>query len=98
MVYGIGLYHKDGKKHRMQLDNTTDPYSAPSTHLYSYNKLNENTDSNTTFVIPPCFYTYIKTQCSSASDASAGANDVSSVRLYQSTNHHDNTDGKDNDG
>ena len=28
----------------MQLDNTTDPYSAPSPPSYSYEMLNENTD------------------------------------------------------
>ena len=31
-------------ENRKRLDNTTDPYSAHSTHSYSYEKLNENTD------------------------------------------------------
>ena len=46
MAYGIGLAPKIGKKNRNQLANTTDPSSAPSNPLYSYDKLNEYTDIN----------------------------------------------------
>ena len=44
MAYEIGRAHKLGKQNRKRFDNTTDPPSAPSTLLYSYDKLNENTD------------------------------------------------------
>ena len=44
MAYEIGRFHKIGKLNRKILDNTTEPSSAPSTHSYSYYKLNENTD------------------------------------------------------
>ena len=44
MAYGIGQTQKLGKQNRKRLDNTTDPYSAPSTPSYRYDKLNENTD------------------------------------------------------
>ena len=53
--------------------------------------------SNTNFIVPPPFDTYIQTQCNSAYDASMGANDVSSAVLDQITNHRANTDSKDND-
>ena len=43
---------KSGKK---KLNNSTDPYSEPSNPSYSYDRLNENTDSNTTVVLPPHF-------------------------------------------
>ena len=52
---------------------------------------------NITFIILPRFDIYIQIKCNSASDASVGANDVSSYRLYQSTNHHGNMYDKDND-
>ena len=51
---------------------------------------------NTTFVIPPLFDASIQTQHNSASDASVNENDVASDGLYQSTIHHGNKDGKDN--
>ena len=44
MVYGIVRDHKLRNQNRNQLDNTTDTSSAPSTPLYSYEKLNGNTD------------------------------------------------------
>ena len=58
MAYGMGLSHnlRRGKK---KLDNTTDPSLSPLKPSYSYNILNENTDSNTTVVLPPHFDTYI---------------------------------------
>ena len=74
-----------------------DPSSEHSTPSYSYNRLNENTYSNTTFVIRPYFVTSIQTQRNTASDASAGENYVASSELYQSTNHRGNTNGKNND-
>ena len=92
MAYGIFRAHKLGKQKRKRLDNTTYTYSAPSTPSYSYKKLNENTDSNINFVIPQHFDNYIQTQRNSASDVSTGENDVAPSRLYQSTNHHGNTD------
>ena len=46
--------------------------------------------------ILPHFDTYIQNQSSSASNDSVGATDVASFGLYISTNHHSNTDGKDN--
>ena len=52
---------------------------------------------NTTFVIKPRFYTSIQTKCNSDSYCSAGANDLSSSVLDQSTNHHVNTDVNNND-
>ena len=52
---------------------------------------------NTNFVIALNLDISLQNQRYSASDASVGANDVSPYELYQSTNHHDNTDGKDND-
>ena len=45
----------------------------------------------------PHFDTSIQTQCSSASDAYVVENYVAPYGLDQSTNHHGNTDGKDND-
>ena len=42
-------------------------------------------------------YTSIQTQRNIASDASVGENYVSSSGLYQSTNHHGNTDFNNND-
>ena len=44
MAYGIGWSHKLRKQNIKQLDNTTDPSSAPPTLSFTYNKLNENTD------------------------------------------------------
>ena len=89
--------HKIGIQNRKKLDNTTDPSSAPSIPSYSYERLNKNTDSNTTVVLPPHFHTYIQTQCNSASDSCAGANDIASYGLNQRTNHHVKKDKKDND-
>ena len=66
-------------------------------HIYKYDHRNwPYPSSNTTLVIPKCSYPYIQTQRNSASDASAGGNDVESSGLYQSNNHHGDTDGKDN--
>ena len=70
---------------------------APSTHSYSYDRLNGNTDSGTTIVLPPYFDTSIQTQLNSALDASVGTNYLASPVLDQSTNHHVNTGGNDND-
>ena len=97
MAYGTGRVHKIVKKNRKRLENTTYPYSTPINPPYSYDKLNKKTDSNTNLVIPPCFDTSIQNQHISASYASGGQNYVSSSELYQSTNHHGNTDSKDND-
>ena len=47
------------QKNRKQIDNTTDPSLAPSTPSYIYDSLNENTNSNTTVVLPPRFDIYI---------------------------------------
>ena len=44
MAYENGRARKLGKQNRKQLDRATDPSSAPSTPLYSYDKLNENSD------------------------------------------------------
>ena len=44
MAYVIGQARKIVKQNINQLENTTDPYSGPSTPSYSYYKLNENTD------------------------------------------------------
>ena len=88
---------KNLKKNRKQIDNTTYPSSALSTPSYSYDRLNENTDSNTTIVLPPNFDTYIQPQWNSASDSSVVANDVLSYGFDQRTNPHGNTDVKEND-
>ena len=45
MAYEIGRAHKLGKQNRNRLDNTADPSSSTSTNLYSYDKLNENTNN-----------------------------------------------------
>ena len=66
--------------------------------IYKYDQRNWPYPSlNTTFFIPPCFDTSIQTQFNSAYNASMGEIDVASSRIYQSTNHHANMDGKDND-
>ena len=57
----------------------------------------KKTEPNTTFVLPPHFDTSIQTQLISDLDASVGANDVASARLYKINNHHGNIDYKDND-
>ena len=44
MSYGIGRDRELRKQNRKKLENTTDPYLAPSNPSYSYDKLNENTD------------------------------------------------------
>ena len=44
MAYGIAQAHKLRKQNIKRLYNTTNLSSAPSTHSYSYEKLNENTD------------------------------------------------------
>ena len=85
------------KKNRNCLDNTKDTSSEPSTPSFSYNRLNKNTDPNTTVVLPPHFDNYIQTQRNSASDGSEVANYILSSGLYKSTNHNGNMDGKDND-
>ena len=65
---------------------------------HKYDQQNRSHPSpNTTFIISQCFDTYIKTQRNSVSAASSVGNDESSSGLYQSTNQHANTDGKDND-
>ena len=62
--------------------------------VYKYDQRNWPFPStNTTFFIPPCFDISIQTKRNSALDASAGANDVATDVLYQSTNHHVNTNG-----
>ena len=60
MAYLIGLTHKLIKPNRKRLDNTTDPSSELSNHSYSYDRLNESTDSNTTVVLLPRFDTLYK--------------------------------------
>ena len=97
MAYGIGRSQKLGKQNRKQLENTADTSLAPVTPSYSYDNLNKNTDWNITVVIPPHFDNYIQNQRSSASYASAGANDSALSLFDQSNNHHGNTDGKYND-
>ena len=52
---------------------------------------------NITFLIQKYSDTSIQTQQNSASDSSMGAHDLASAGLYQSTNHHINTDVKYND-
>ena len=52
---------------------------------------------NTTFVIPKFSGTSIHTQINSSSCDSMGEHDLAYARLYQSTNHHGNTDLNDND-
>ena len=94
MAYGIGWDHKIRKQNRNRIENTTDTFSEPSPPSYSYNRLNKNTDSNTTAILPPHFDTFIQTQRNSASNEYVGANDIVSVKFYQNTNHHGNTDGK----
>ena len=76
MAYGIGKDHKLRKQNRKIPDNNTDTYSAHLTPSYIYDRLNENTDSNTTVILPPCFDSSIQTQRNSASDASMGSTDV----------------------
>ena len=66
--------------------------------IYKYNqRIFPYTSPNTTFFIPPGFGTSIQTQCNSYYDASVGANDLVPAVLDQSTNHHGNMYGKDND-
>ena len=65
--------------------------------IYKYDQQNyPYSYPTTTSVIPPRFDTSIQTQCSSASDTSTGENDVALTGLDQNTNHHGNTDSKDN--
>ena len=59
--------------------------------------MRENTDSNTTVVLPPHFDAYIQTKSNSASYDSTDANDAASSGVDQIPNHHVKTDGKDND-
>ena len=75
-----------------RLDNNTDPSSLPSTPSYSYDRLNGNTDLNTTVVLPLHFDTSMKPQCKSASDFSMGENDLASSGFDKITNHHGNMD------
>ena len=66
--------------------------------IYKYDKRNWTYPSqNTTFVIPPRFYTSIQNQKRSDYDTSVGAHDVVPAGLDQITNHHGDTDVKDND-
>ena len=66
--------------------------------IYKYEYQNcPYTYQKTTFVIPPRFDFSLHTQCISTYDASVGTNDVASSILDQNSNHHGNTDGKDND-
>ena len=66
--------------------------------IYKYDHRNWPYPSqDTTFVIPQWSDTSIQTQRNSASDVPVGAHYISSSVLYQSTNHHGNTDVKDND-
>ena len=66
--------------------------------IYKYDQRNWTYPySNTTFSIPTCYGTSIQTQSNSYYDTSVGANDVASFLLDQSTNHHINTDVKNND-
>ena len=101
MIINHGLWNwpssQTCKLNRKRLDNAIDPSSSPSTPSYSYDRLNENSDSSTNVVLPPRCDTYIKTQCNSSPDAYVGSNYVSSAGLDQSTNHHGTTDGNDND-
>ena len=76
MVYEIGQAHKMRKININCFDNTTYLSSAHSNPSYSYKRLNENTDSNTTVVLPQSVDISIQTQHNSASNSSAGANDV----------------------
>ena len=78
MAYVIGQDQEIGKQNRKKLDNTTYHYLVPSTPSYSYDRLNENTESNTTVILPPHFDTSIPPQQNSAYDASVGENYVSS--------------------
>ena len=73
MAYGIDQAHKLGKN-RKRLENTTDPSKLPSTLSYSYNRLNENTGSNTNSVLPQGFDTSIQTHHGCTFDASVGIN------------------------
>ena len=84
-------------KNRENFYNITYTSSEHSTSSYIYDKLKQNIDSNTTFLIPPRFDTFIKTQRSSSSCSSASKNDLASYELYQSTNHSGNTYIKYND-
>ena len=88
---------KNSEKNRKRIDNTIEPYPAPLTPSYIYDRLNENTYSNTTSILPPRFDTSIQTQSNSASYASVGANDVASYVLDKCTNLHGNKDVKDID-
>ena len=54
--------------------------------------MNENTNSNTSIVLPPHSDIYHN----SASDVSTGTNDVSSSGVDKNTNHHCITDSKNN--
>ena len=66
--------------------------------IYKCDHHNRNyTPPNTTFVIPQCSETSLKTQHTSDCDASMGAHALSYSGLYQSTNHHGNNDVNDND-
>ena len=97
MAYGIGRYQKLKKQDRNILDNATDTYLPPSITSYSRNRSNENTDSKTTIILPPYFYTSIQNQHKSAPDASEGSNDVSPSGLDQSKNYNCNTNRNNND-
>ena len=66
--------------------------------IYKYDQQNWPYPSpNTNFGVPQRFDNSIQTQHNSDSGASLGAHDVASSVLDQCTNHHINTDAKDND-
>ena len=97
IAYRIVQDQKIIKQNIKQLYSTTDTSSGPSTPSYIYDRLNENSNSNTTVVLPPHFDTSIQPQHNSDSDASEGAKDVASDLFDQSNKHHYNTYDKDND-
>ena len=80
----IGQAHKHRKQNRKRLGNTMYPSSASSTTSYSYEMLNENIYSITTFVLTPIFDTSIHIELNSASDAFVGENDASTSGLDKS--------------
>ena len=96
MAYGIGRACKL-KKTESNLKTPQILFQHIQTRSYRYDRLNKNTDSNTTVVLPPHFDTSIKTQLNISSDASVGANDLASAWSDQITNQHGNMYVNDND-
>ena len=74
--FSVGIITGRGIRRIYKYDQRNLPYPYPST----------------TFVIPPCFDTYMQNQRNSAYDASTGANDEATYLLDQRTNHHVHTD------